>query len=58
MFDPRLDPPSPPDDRSIGSRLLAFAGGVVLGILILVALIVLALGGACYYIAYQIQAHH
>jgi|tagenome__1003787_1003787.scaffolds.fasta_scaffold13439769_1 hypothetical protein len=58
MFDPRLDPPRPSDDRSIGSKILALGCGMGLGILILVALIVLAAGGACYYIAYQIQAHH
>jgi hypothetical protein len=60
MFDPRLDP-SPPPQGSLATRLFALAGGVALGILIvavfLAALIALAVGGLCYYIAYHSQGH-
>lgn len=56
-----FDPPPPPQG-SLAARLFALAGGMVLGTLIvalfLVALIVLALGGVCYYIAYHSQGHH
>lgn len=54
MSDPRPGPSSRPKS-SIGARLLQVTGGVVLGILILVALIVLAVGGVCVYIGYQMS---